>query len=418
MSRAIRMLQDRGSISRAQLEQATLLQGRYGQTLSFHLITAGALDENDFADFVERHFPGRRWPRRKLKSIPRHVISVIPARLAANVRILPVELEDDRLLLGITDSSRSYVLEEASYQTRCHVSPVILTESEMTWALEHYHGIATRTGPPHPLVQDVQTDEHAFTPARTTPPSVVVHKPIVLGRVEDTAVRRPPRARPEPKTSWRPETLADSIRSSSRTPAPKPDPHPRGCVALASLVADMILDRDSRAPSDIPKDENSFSSIPASSTEDAADSLIERGRRRDGIIDMALDQLLHFSARAAFFVVKEDRIRGYSIKGALTHTEAVRSFWIPTTTCSTLGDAVLQGRIYLGRLGTSPADSILAASLGGRPSRVLIIPVKIGHRVVCLLYCDGLTIDVPPGHTLKQLAETVGSSLAELITKN
>lgn len=463
MSRAIRMLHDEGKISRAHLEQATQLQGRFGQTLSFHLISMGIIDENDFADFVEHNFPGQRWPRRKLKDIPRHVISLIPSRLAVNVRIIPVALEDDRLYLAITDSSRSYVLEEASYQTHCHISPAIVTESEMTWALEHYHGVITRSITPPESARRVQTDEHAFVAQREELPPVVIHKPSVHGRFVDTAVRRPPQDRlPTPVSlslnsvrgsqpgttetiafeskeskppasaqserrvplavprypSWRPETLADKIRGSSHPPRPEEGAHSSGCVALASLVADMILDPAPRSLPEGYKKSKTPPPVRPSFAAQAPASLFERARSRDEVVDKALDFLLNFSARAAFFVVKGKRVQGHSIKGALTHTAAVRSFWIPTTAKCSLCEAVSQGGIRLGPLGDSAADSVFAASLGGRPSRALIIPIKIGHRVVCLLYSDGLTVDVPPMPALETFAEAVGSSLAELITKN
>jgi hypothetical protein len=58
---------------------------------------------------------------------------------------------------------------------------------------------------------------------------------------------------------------------------------------------------------------------------------------------------------------------------------------------------------------------VLAAALGGRPERALILPVTIKDRVVALLYADELAVELPPGQRLVRLAEAVADGFARLL---
>ena len=78
---------------------------------------------------------------------------------------------------------------------------------------------------------------------------------------------------------------------------------------------------------------------------------------------------------------------------------------------------VTERQIHYGPLGSRPADSVLAAALGGKPERAMIVPVTIRGRVVGLLFADRLDISSPPWNRLERLAQAVGENLARLITR-
>ena len=123
---------------------------------------------------------------------------------------------------------------------------------------------------------------------------------------------------------------------------------------------------------------------------------IHKAPSRNTIIDYALQYLMLFSDRAAFFITKKDKIEGFEIVGKRTSRTAIRSYWVPLNSSSTLSRVVQDKSIHLGPLGRSPADAILSAALGGRPDRVLSIPVVISDRVVGILYGDRLKPNIPP----------------------
>lgn len=145
---------------------------------------------------------------------------------------------------------------------------------------------------------------------------------------------------------------------------------------------------------------------------------IDKAEGRDEMIDLALEYLQRFAGRAVFLVVKSNEIRGFNIAGAFTSRDAIRSFWIPTASPSTLRAVVAERKIHFGPLGTAPADAVLSAALGGKPERAMIVPVTIRDRVVGLLFADRLEIDKPPWNRLERLAQAVGENLGRLITRS
>ena len=142
---------------------------------------------------------------------------------------------------------------------------------------------------------------------------------------------------------------------------------------------------------------------------------IGRAKDRDDIISLALEALTRFAKRAAFFTVRRTEIRGFSIVGDFTNIEAARSFWVPVSTPSTLSKAVKDKQIHIGPLARNPADSVLAASLGGRPDRTVIIPLAIHDKTIGLLYADRIEGEIPPKYRLERLAEITAENLSLLL---
>lgn len=504
------MLLQHGWIRRDQYDRALVLSARYGETPGFHLVNSGDITDDDLVDFFLRQFSLKHWPRHKLKDIPQSTLAVISAKLAKNLRILPIRLKSQNLTLGITDPSLTHVAEEAAFHTGRFVNPVLVTETDMSWALAHYYGInapgpkgrkprATLERETYDLVDNPAEYMSAANPVAERKPSVVQvtdegwgvddwndagmeASPIPLTRlasksptqtpnkeipnVNDLATLPPPpmqtaavvSKQPQPRTSlWdiQPATASDpSTHGSEKRDVPTLEaPHeldvatyqPAATSAAAAASVDSQAEGDATAAdaalsvrtpvsemaSPIPLSEtpppNALSSIPpfASSpppeettpTQNISELLgaMKASDSRDDIIDQALEYLLIFAQRAAFLVLRRDEIRGFAIKGVGTNRTAIKSYWVPISTDSTFREVSLSGQIHLGPLGRSTSDSIFTAALGGRPHRVLVIPVDIHNRVVGLLYADKLRVEMPPWNLLERLAEVVSASLARLI---
>jgi hypothetical protein len=138
-------------------------------------------------------------------------------------------------------------------------------------------------------------------------------------------------------------------------------------------------------------------------------------KHRDEIIQLVLDYMLGFCDRASFMVVRNQEIRGFEIKGDLTNKSAIRSFWLPLSSPSTLRRVVNNRQIHLGALSGDSADMVLSAAFGGRSTRVLAIPIEIRERVVGILYADKLGSNMPPWDKLMQLASAMGDNFMRLI---
>jgi hypothetical protein len=226
---------------------------------------------------------------------------------------------------------------------------------------------------------------------------------------------------PEPTAS--PRETPKEIPKTASSPAPKPSRSPR-----RRAHHPLSRPRTSRAAAEprsspatptrrSPEPEIVQPDPPRRRTEGELIAAIDQTGDRDQIVGLALEYLRRFAGRAVFFVVKSSEIRGFDIVGELTSRDAIRSFWIPTASPSTLRTVVSERRIHFGSLGSAPADAVLAAALGGRPERSMIVPVTIRDRVVGLLFADRLDIDSPPWNRLERLAKAVGENLGRLISR-
>ncbi len=148
MSRAVKMLLHRQWITREQFEQAMVMSSRYGETPGYHLIQMGAISDEDLTDFFTRHFSLKYRSRAQLRNIPDETISIMSAGLVKHLRVLPIVLAGQNLTMGLTDPSLTHVAEEAAFHTKLFINPVLLSESDMTWALGRYYHIypVDRTG--------------------------------------------------------------------------------------------------------------------------------------------------------------------------------------------------------------------------------------------------------------------------------
>ncbi|MCU0661227.1 MAG: hypothetical protein MUC50_02760 [Myxococcota bacterium] len=372
----MRMLLAEGRISRENLRRATLLQGRFGATLSFHLVQMGAISEQDLLVFFLYHFPVELYPEEKLTYVPASVISALSADLAGDLRVLPLARTGSRLLLGITDPSRTHVVEEVAFHANSYISPRLISESNMSWALGRYYGVRTSSG--------VRAVEEPQKRGDETRPLDLSHWHRRASTNRDIG-----------------EEYASAMtlqRPSSHSSLPAPVSSFAGLASDAARVSYLPVEmREPFAMDDLGR-------------------ALGKARSRDEVVHASLELLANIGARTAFFTLMRSEIRGFAIRGPGTAGSSIKAFWIPSSARSTLADALIEQTIHLGPLGRTPADSVLAAALGGRPSRVLVLPVAIHGRVVGALYADHLGQEMPDMTSLARLAEATGNALRRILS--
>jgi hypothetical protein len=352
-----------------------LLQGRFGATLSFHLVQIGAISEQNLLVFFLYHFPVEYYASDKLDSIPPSVVSSLSADVAGHLRVLPIERTDTKLLLGMTDPSRTHVLEEVAFHTNCFVKPALVSEADMSRALEHYYGVRTASGSTGEESATVRPDDARI---------------VDLNRLD--------------RPSW-PEVDHEVLGKSS-IPLPSLSSRPSMPAPVGSYA--RLASEASRA-SYLPVE------IKGSFVQDEPREELRKARHRDDVVRSALELLSVVGERTAFFVLLRSEIRGFAIRGLGTATSSIKSFWIPSSARSTLADALTEQAVHLGPLGRTPADGVLAAALGGRPERVLVVPVAIRSRAVGLLYADHLKQDMPELRSLAHFGDEVGNALGRFL---
>ncbi|MBI3070662.1 MAG: hypothetical protein HYY84_00910 [Deltaproteobacteria bacterium] len=100
---------------------------------------------------------------------------------------------------------------------------------------------------------------------------------------------------------------------------------------------------------------------------------------------------LTVSDRVALFVVKNAVIVGWHGSGPGFSPERLKSIILPKEGNSTLANVVVSGQVWSGRFAASEIDDALVDALGGvRPASILVVPVMLRDRVVCLIYCEAI----------------------------
>jgi hypothetical protein len=400
MTQAMRMLLAEGLISRDALERALTLKAAHGGTASFHLVEAGAIGADELALFMARRFPLPRWPRQRLGLVPPPALAAIPPALARALRVVPVARSEGALTVAVVDPTERHALDEAARAAGMTVMPVLVSEADMSFALERHYGLeAPPIRPsdeiPLPLTRRVtrkmavvaeEAAEVAVTPGGDSIAAAVDAIPLV----RRTASAAPPSAPAAPA----PEAARPAIDSWHSDPAPAPP-----------LLRRQPADAEAGGAEDGPARVRSEGEIVAA---------IDQAPDRDAVIALALGYLRRFAARAAFFTVKRAEIRGFDIVDEESHRDAARSLWFPLSAQSTLRKVAEERQVHVGPLGGGAADAVLAAALGGRPERVIVVPVAIKGRTVGLLMADGFA-EAPPRARLERLSGAVAEAFTRLI---
>lgn len=144
---------------------------------------------------------------------------------------------------------------------------------------------------------------------------------------------------------------------------------------------------------------------------------LEHVASRDEAIQLSLSYMASICRRAAFFVLKRGVVEGFDALGPNLSLEQVRSIWIPLSSRSTLCEAVASKSIRTGPIGDSRTDAIFCAALGGRRGDSIIVPIKLGSRVVSVLYGDDLRESAPTLEHLESVADGLSRTLARLLIR-
>jgi hypothetical protein len=396
------MLLAEGLITRDELERALTLKAARGGTASQYLVGAGAIGSEELVRFMARRFPIPRWQRQRVALVPPLVLASIPAALARALRVVPVARREGVLTVAITDPTEGHALEEASRAAGGRIETVLVSEEDMAFAIEHHYGRQSQPLEPNaeiplPLTRRVTrrmsvvnvdaVAREAASPSGGTIEEAIDAIPLVRRAVTaPPAVAAPPEPRPD-YDSWHAAPVA-------------PVHEPRG--------EEEEEERPNEAAAPAPARQRSEGEIIAE---------IGSAADRDAVVALALDYLRRFASRAAFFTVKRGEIRGFDIVDEVGHRDAARSLWIPLAAPSTLRRISEERQVYSGPLDKTTADAVLSAALGGRPERVIVLPIVLKGKAVGLLMADGFQSAVPPRARLERLSDAVAEAFTRLIAR-
>ncbi|HKB06955.1 MAG TPA: hypothetical protein VKF61_01610 [Candidatus Polarisedimenticolia bacterium] len=442
-------LRGKGRITEEQLQKALHDKAFFGERLGNSLIKLGLLDEDTLGEYLAEQSRTRYASGKRLENIPPEVIAAVPAKLAAKYCIVPIAIEGRRLHLAMRDPKDLIALDEIAFLTGLPIEPYVATEFRLIRAIEVYYKISlgTRTipvaaGPPDPTRPKAAPRAAAQAPAPSGPEIGLDGLPL---NADPTDLDQPfvsaPGSTPPPMgTSEALPTSLEAWREQGETPAAQQEMR-QGGDGVAATGRPAGIARGGapsagdirRAPAAPRPGAPAAAARPVAVQRPAADASrtaitmesvsarLRQAETRDDVFDAVLDFTVGEFTRAALFVVQQDRILGWSGRGAGLQPGRVRNVIVPLDRPSLFVFFRTGGDYFYGPVPDLPANAKFYLDLGcPPPARVLLIPLTITDKPAVILYADN-GADAPTAPDVKRyrrLLKKAALALEILILRN
>ncbi|HET8945816.1 MAG TPA: hypothetical protein VFQ07_02435 [Candidatus Polarisedimenticolia bacterium] len=448
-------LLSRGKISEDQLQRALQHQQFFGGRLGSSLIKLGHIDEDVLGAYLSDVAGAPYAPPARLDAVPPEVVALVPARLASQYRVVPLELEGRRLRLAMRDPKDLIALDEIAFLTGMMIEPYVATDFRIQQALQRYYQVS-----PGPEALPVASAAAPVTAPpsvrRVEPPAAKTETPTgpapigfdgfpldadpgpILMPTPHPGTAPPAGAREAapPPTSleqWRqaqddiPEEIPAPDPRWATPPAPLPPPGPVArAIALAPAPEPIV--RTAPLPIVTPSVPASSIAAPPAQGESPADAAnleaaalrLQRAETRDDVFAVILDFVAARYRRSALFVVQGDRVTGWSGRGEGIEPIRVRQVTVSLDWPSLFSFFRGGADFYQGPVADQPANTRFYLDLGcPPPARALLLPLRIKDRPAVILYADnasdsGTGFDATP---LRRLLAKASLALEILILR-
>ena len=380
-------LLSKGKITEDQLQKALQHHEFFGGRIGSSLITLGYVDEDVLGAYLSDVSGTPYAPASRLEGVAPEVIALVPARLAAQYRVVPIGLDGRRLRLAMRDPRDLIALDEIAFMTGMTIEPFVATDFRVQKALTRYYQVAAAT-PTVPL---------AGPSTGTTQPNPPVRPPAPLGA---------PMAR-SPELGFDGYPLdADPDPLAASHPVAKPG------VPAAAGVADgpppSSLQQWRMAQEEIPDEfpdpparsggrggAPALAAVPRPAPTAEIDHLLvaaarlQRSESRNDVFEAILDYTATRFLHCALFIVQSDRMVGWGGRGPGIDQARVREVIVSIDRPSLFSFLRTGADHFYGPVSELPANTRFFLDMGiPPPERTLLMPLSIKDRPTVMLYCD------------------------------
>ncbi len=136
------ILQERGLLSEEQLKQALEAQRASGEKLGEVLVSHGIISADAIADALSDHL---RVPRADFsrRYVSPQVVNLVPEELLKRHQIIPLDIEDDQLVVAMTDPLNIMIIDEIQRVVGLTIRPLIATADEINHAFMRTRDISS-----------------------------------------------------------------------------------------------------------------------------------------------------------------------------------------------------------------------------------------------------------------------------------
>jgi len=128
-----------GRITREQLNYAIELQKKRGDKLDRILVDEGIISKTDMMEIIGQQL-GMPHIELNKNLVDPEIIKLVPEALAKKYMVFPVKLQNDVLLLAMSDPLDIFAVDEVKLAAGKEVQPAIASEEEIRLALETHYG--------------------------------------------------------------------------------------------------------------------------------------------------------------------------------------------------------------------------------------------------------------------------------------
>jgi MshEN domain len=343
----------RGWLDRTGLERALATQGVVGGHLGSCLLELDLISEERLCLALSQLLGVPAAGIEDLRNVREEVIKLIPRRLAIRHQAVPFRALGNQLDTAMVDTGNLNSRDELSFASGRRVNAYVAPEARVLGALEVYYQeecpprfsrIIDRLNRSHflwsepggqSLAAEAQVSDPEFELFPTTPQML---PPPILGAAPSG--RRP--AAPTP------------------APAPPPPTAPPAPTMPTALTAPIDIGARLATAGD-----------------------------RDVIGALVLSDLLRDFDRVGLFAVLRDRVNGWLGGGAGFKPDRLSTLSIPLGQPSAFLNLRQGSTLHLGPLAPMPAHRRLVECWGGgMPLECLLAPIRIGGRLVAVIYAD------------------------------
>lgn len=132
------LLIEAGVITAEQRDKAMQEQKRLGKRLGETLVSLGIITEEVMAKALSAQM-GLPFKELRSMSVAPGVLDLVPESLARKHRALPLEINNGRLTIAMSDPLNVFAIDEIKRATRMPVDAVVITESALLRALDQYY---------------------------------------------------------------------------------------------------------------------------------------------------------------------------------------------------------------------------------------------------------------------------------------
>jgi len=128
-------------ITEHQLKEGLHAQTVFGGKLGTNLVELGYLNEMDLAKLLSAQLDIPCIEEGELENIDKKILALVPTKLVEKHRVLPLEADERKLRLAMSDPTNYPAIDEITFATGMRIKPIVAPEILLVYAIEKYYDV-------------------------------------------------------------------------------------------------------------------------------------------------------------------------------------------------------------------------------------------------------------------------------------